>query len=177
MRGFSIAICRSRRALSRPRETVVQVARCELAAHLQPVHLAEQLGPELRHRNRVVDAARPRLPHGVQRLTEEVRDRDACNRLGILESQEEPRLRALVRTGFGDVRSVEQDLPAGDLVGRVTGDRVGERRLAGAVRPHHRVHLARGNREIDTLHDLGAVLERDLQVFSSSFAIWDPGSS
>ena len=43
------------------REPVVQVARRELAAHLQAVHLREELLAELRHRHRVLDAAVPRL--------------------------------------------------------------------------------------------------------------------
>ena len=46
----------------------------------------------------------------------------------------------------------------------MAGDRVGERRLARAVRAHDRVHLVRVDREVDALDDLGAVLERDVQV-------------
>ncbi len=82
----------------------------------------------------------------------------------ILEREEEALLCALVGAGLGHVLAVEQDLPFGDLVGRMAGDRVGERRLARAVRAHDRVHLVRVDREIDALDDLGAVLERDVQV-------------
>ena len=83
----------------------------------------------------------------------------------ILEREEEPRLRALVGARLGDVLAVEQDLPAGDLVRGVARDRVGQRRLARAVRSHDRVHLVRGDAQADTLDDLGAVFEGDAQVF------------
>ena len=54
--------------------------------------------------------------------------------------------------------------PSRDLVGGMAHERVGERRLAGAVRAHDRVHLVRVHGEVDALDDLGAVLERDVQV-------------
>ena len=82
----------------------------------------------------------------------------------VLEREEEPLLRALVGAGLGHVLAVEQDLALGDLVGGMAGDRVGEGRLARAVRAHDRVHLAGRHGEIDALDDLGAVLERDVQV-------------
>ena len=124
-------------------EPVVQVARGELAADLQMVHLREELLPKRGDRHRVVDAAVPRLADGVDRLAEEVRHGHAGNRVRVLEREEEPGLRALVGAGLGDVDTVEQDLPLGDDVGGMPGDRVRERGLAGAVRPHDRVHLAR----------------------------------
>ena len=52
------------------------------------------------------------------------------NRVRVLEREEEALLRALVGAGLGQVLAVEEDLALGDLVGRVAGDRVGERRLA-----------------------------------------------
>ena len=42
--------------------------------------------------------------------------------------------------------------------------RVREGRLARAVRPHDRVLLVQIDREVDPLDDLGAVVERDVQV-------------
>jgi hypothetical protein len=47
------------------REPVVDVARRELAADLEAIHLREQLGSERRNRHRVFDAAVARLAHGV----------------------------------------------------------------------------------------------------------------
>ena len=82
----------------------------------------------------------------------------------VLEREEEPLLRALVGPGLGQVLAVEEDLALGDLVGGVAGDRVGQRRLARAVRAHDRVHLVRVDREVDALDDRGAVLERDVQI-------------
>ena len=82
----------------------------------------------------------------------------------VLEGEEEAALRALVGAHLRHVLAVEEQAPLGDLVGRVAHERVGEGRLAGAVRPHDRVHLVRVHLEVDALDDLGAVLERDVQV-------------
>ena len=87
------------------------------------------------------------------------------NRVRVLEREEEAELRALVGAESRDLLAVEERLAAGDLVGGVAHQRVGERRLARAVRAHQRVDLARAHREVDALDDLGAVLERDVQVF------------
>jgi hypothetical protein len=146
------------------REPVVQVARRELAADLEVVHLREERLAELGHRHRVVDAAVLRLAHSVQRLPQEVGDGDARNSVRVLEREEEPGLCALVGACLGDVHTVEQDLAARDLVGGVAGDRVGERRLAGAVRPHDRVHLTRGDLQVDASDNRRPVLERDVEI-------------
>jgi hypothetical protein len=82
----------------------------------------------------------------------------------VLEGEEEAALRALVGAELRHVVAVEEEAPFGDLVGGVTHQRVGEGRLAGAVRPHYRVHLVQVHLEVDALDDLGAVLERDVQV-------------
>ena len=71
---------------------------------------------------------------------------------------------ALVGLGLGHVLAVEEDLALGDLVGGMTRDRVRQGRLAGPVRAHDRVLLVRVDRQVDALDDLGAVLERDVQV-------------
>ena len=55
---------------------------------------------------------------------------------GYWKARKSPRCARSSAPELGDVLAVEQDLPLGDLVGRVTHDRVGERRLAGAVRAH-----------------------------------------
>ena len=79
--------------------------------------------------------------------------RHARDRVRVLEREEEALLRPLVGAGLGEVLAVEQDLALGDLVGGMAGDRVGERRLARAVRAHDRVHLVRVDREVDALDD------------------------
>ena len=64
-----------------------------------------------------------------------------------------------------DVLAVERHGAGGDGVLGVAGDRVGQRRLAGAVRPHDRVGLAGANREVDAAEDLlGARLRVDGDV-------------
>ena len=82
----------------------------------------------------------------------------------VLEREEQTLLRPLVGFHLGHVLAVEEHLPPGDLVGRVAHERVGERRLAGAVRPHDRVHLVLAHGQVDTLDDLGAVLQGHVQV-------------
>ena len=84
--------------------------------------------------------------------------------MGILEGQEEPALRALVRPHLQHALAVEEDLALGDLVGRMAHQRVCERGFAGAVRAHDRVHLVQVHGEVDALDDLGSVLECDVQV-------------
>ena len=145
-------------------EAVVEVARRELARDLEPVHRGEQLLAELRDRDRVVLAAVPRLADRVDRGAQEARDGHARDRVRVLEREEEAALRALVGAELDEVLAVEEDLALGDLVGRVAHQRVGERRLARAVRAHDRVHLVRVDGQVDALDDLGSVLERDVQV-------------
>jgi hypothetical protein len=82
----------------------------------------------------------------------------------VLERQEEPELRALIGAELHEVDPVEEDLAVGDPVCGVTHHRVGEGGLPGAVRAHDRVDLVLVDREVDALDDLGAVLERDVQV-------------
>ncbi len=49
---------------------------------------------------------------------------------------------------------MDQDLAVGDLVSGMSGDDLCGRRLAGAVRPHQGVDLARFDLEVDTLENL-----------------------
>ena len=56
--------------------------------------------------------------------------------------------------GVGDVLALEQDLALGDLEVGVAHDRVGERRLARAVRPHQRVDLALADDQVEAAQDL-----------------------
>ena len=146
------------------REPVVDVARRQLPRHLQPLHRREQLLAEL---GIGIGSSSPpvaRLADRVDRAAQEARDRHARNRVRILEREEEPALSALVGSHLDQVLAVEQDLALGDLVGRMPHQRVGERRLARPVRAHDRVHLVQVHCEIDALDDLGAVLERNVQI-------------
>ncbi len=53
-----------------------------------------------------------------------------------------------------------RDVAAGDLITRVAHHRVGERTLAGAVRPHQGVNLALVHLQVDAGDDLFTV-DRD----------------
>ena len=99
-------------------------------------------------------------------------DGHARDRDGVLEGHEQAGAGALVRIGLRDVLAVEQDLALGDLEVRVAHDRVGERRLAGAVRAHQRVELAGADVQVHALEDLlvpgGDVQVLDLEVSHES---------
>ena len=82
----------------------------------------------------------------------------------VLEGEEEAALRALVRTELRQVLAVEEDLALGDLVRGMTHECVRERRLPGAVGAHDGVLLPEIDLEVDTLDDLGAVLQSDVQI-------------
>ena len=73
---------------------------------------------------------------------EEVDHRDAGDLLGILEGEEHAGPAALVGGPLGDVLTLEQDAAAGDLVGGVAHQDVGEGRLPGPVGSHQGVDLA-----------------------------------
>ena len=136
------------------REPVVQVAARELPRDVHQLHrrlglLAEVLQLDL--------ALAPRLALGVDRHPQVLGDRHAGDRDRVLEGHEQPGAGALLGGGLGDLLAPEADLALGHLQRRVAHDRVGERRLAGAVRPHQRVDLARGHLEVEPLEDLLAL--------------------
>jgi hypothetical protein len=81
-----------------------------------------------------------------------------------LEREEESALRTLVRAERHEVLAAEENLALGDLVRGMSHQRVGERRLSRAVRPHDRVDLVLVHSEVDALDDLRSVLERDVQI-------------
>ena len=145
-------------------EAVVQISRRELARNLELLHGREQVRPELGNRNRIVLAAARRLAVRVDRAPQEARHGDARDRVRVLEREEEAALRTLVGAELGQVLAVEEDLALGDLVRGMTHERVRERRLARPVRAHDRVLLPEVDLEVDTLDDLGAVLQSDVQI-------------
>ena len=55
---------------------------------------------------------------------------------------------------FEEVLAVEQNLAARNLIVRLAGDDIGERRFAGAVRPHDGRDLAVRDGEVETVEDL-----------------------
>ena len=63
----------------------------------------------------------------------------------------------------GDVLAGEEDPAGGDLVDGVAEQRVGQRRLPGAVRAHQGVELARADGQGDAVEDLAAV-DGDVEI-------------
>ena len=101
----------------------------------------------------------------VERRLEKGHRRDAGNFDRILKGEKHAFGRALVRRQFEDVLAVEQDLARRDFIIRLAGDDIGERRLAGAVRPHDRRDLAVSHLKVEVLQDF-AVADRDVQVLN-----------
>ncbi len=85
----------------------------------------------------------------------------------VLQREEQPARGTLVRGQVEQLVAVDGDRAAGDGVVAPTHQHVRERRLARAVRPHERVHLARPDLEVDPPQDLlprhRGVQVRDLQ--------------
>ncbi len=137
-------------------EALVDAALGEGRVHLQPGHgLLLLLDPEPQLRGLAADSGGGRA--------QEVRHADAGHLDRVLHGQEQPGAGALVDGHREDVLAVERHGAAGDLVLRVTGDGVGQGRLAGAVRPHDRVRLAGADGEVDAGEDL-LVLDADLEA-------------
>src|ERR1035441_946289 len=132
------------------REAVVEVARGESVVDVEQLDGVPQLLAELLDLDRL-------LALGVDRKAQEVRDRDAGDRDRVLEGEEKAQLGPFVRRQLGDVLAVHEDLTVGDLVAGVAHDRVGERRLAGAVRSHQGVQLAPANEQVDAAQDLALI--------------------
>ena len=83
--------------------------------------------------------------------------------LGVLERQENARLATSLRRPIGDVLALVEDLALGHLVARRTEQRLRQRRLAAAVRPHQGVQFASRDHQVDAAEDFGA-LDRNVQV-------------
>ena len=89
-----------------------------------------------------------------ERLGEHVDERDAGHLGRVLHHEVEAGGGALPRRQRQHVGAVERDRPGGDRVAGLAHHDRRERALAGAVRAHHRVHLARRHGEVDALQDL-----------------------
>ena len=87
-------------------EAVVEVALGEGGVHAEAVHPLGQVEAHLEDAELLEALARG------DGLAQELHDRDAADRLGVLEGQEDPGARALVGRPVGDVLAVQQDLAA-----------------------------------------------------------------
>ena len=144
-------------------EALVQVAAGELRVHAQLVHRGADLLAELAHRDQVFAFLAVGVADVGDGVAEEVGHRDARDRGRILEGQEQPGLGPLVGLQLQQVAAVERRRPRRDLVVRVAHQRVAERALARAVRPHQGMGLTLADREVDAPQDLLAA-DGDVQV-------------
>ena len=141
-----------------PGEPLVEVALLEAGVHAEAGGPLHELHPHLEHRV-VVDA----LPLG-DRLPQEVEHRDARDLLRVLEAEEQAERGAVLDRQVGDVGAGHVDTALRDLVGGVAEQRVGQRRLPGAVGSHQGVELPGLDREVDAPQDLPA-FDGDVEVF------------
>jgi hypothetical protein len=103
------------------------------------------------HRVHLFEAIR--LADLVVRGPEKVGVADPGDLDRILERQEQARLGPCFRLEIEQILPPVPDGAAGDLVGRVACQYLGQRALAGSVGTHDRVHLARIDREVDAPKD------------------------
>ena len=90
----------------------------------------------------------------LERAADERAQRYAGDLQRILEGEENAFFRPLVDGERGDILTVEQNRACGDAVGRIAGDGVAERRLAGAVRSHENMGLVLTDGQIHAVQDL-----------------------
>ena len=90
----------------------------------------------------------------LERAADERAQRHARNLQRILEGEENAFFRPLVNGELRDVLAVKNDRTASYAVGRVAGDGVAERRLAGAVRSHENMGLVLTDGQIHAVQDL-----------------------
>ncbi len=128
----------------------LQHVRVDLELRRRAAHGAHEVG-----RRQLRLAAR--APLRVERGLEEGHGRDAGDFDRILEGEEHALGGALVGSSSENVLAVEQHFAAGDLIVRLAGDDIGERRLAGAVRPHDGRDLAGLHGEVEAIEDRLAV--------------------
>src|SRR5436309_15896259 len=94
------------------------------------------------------------LADRIHRGAQEVGVGDAADGHRILEREEHTLAGPDLRRHGEQIIALVQHLAGGDSVGRMTGEDLGERALARAIRAHDRVHLAGVDGEVDAREDL-----------------------
>ena len=84
--------------------------------------------------------------------------------IGILKREEQAGARALVRLHVEDVHAVHQDFAGGDSVVGMPAEHLGQRALAGAVRPHDGVDFAALDLKAQAADNFDA-RHADVQIF------------
>ncbi len=93
---------------------------------------------------------------GEQRLGQHRLEAHAGHLGGVLQREEQTRLRALERLEREQVDAVERDRSAEHLVARPSHQHMGQRRLPRAVRTHDGMHFATRDCEVDATQDLAS---------------------
>ena len=142
-------------------EALVQVPLGEGRVDVQRGHRGAQLLHEVAQLRRLA-------PDRGDRGPQEVRHRHAWHLDRVLHGQEQARPGAGVHAHGQHVLAVERDAAPGDQVLGMTGDRVGQGGLAGAVRAHDGVGLALADGQVHATQDLpvdpNALFHADVQV-------------
>jgi hypothetical protein len=81
----------------------------------------------------------------------------------ILEGEKHTGLRAFLGLHLQQVPAVVKHGAFGDLERRMSGEHLRQRALAGAVRPHHRMHFTGVDREIYAAED-GFAIDRGVEI-------------
>ncbi len=115
------------------REAFVDAAVEKIGAHLEQLHLLAHVVVELERVELVLAALRL---HGVVGETQELAVGDAGNLDRVLKTEEYAGTRTLLGLQLEQVLALVEDRAAGHHVGGMPGERLGERALARAVRPH-----------------------------------------
>ena len=90
----------------------------------------------------------------LERTADKRAERHAGHLERILKRQKNTPLRALVDRQPCDILAVKDDLSGRDRVLRIAGDRIAERGLAGAVRPHEHMRLILADGQVHAVQDL-----------------------
>src|SRR5271169_591228 len=91
----------------------------------------------------------------------------------VLEGEKQPLARPLFGRHRKEIAAEIGDRALAHLVTVAAGEHRGERALAGAVRPHDRVHLSAVHGKIDTPQDLAAISEPRMQIADLEY--WSRG--
>ena len=101
----------------------------------------------------------------LERAADERAQRYAGDLQRVLEGQENALFRALVDGELRDVLAVKNDRTAGYAVGRIAGDGIAQRRLAGAVGAHQHMGLILSYGQIHTVENF-LFLDPHVQVLN-----------
>ena len=99
----------------------------------------------------------------VQSFLQQRNVRDTRNLHRVLESQEYPLARTILRRHRQQVISHERNRPIGDLIVVTPRDDIGQRALARAIRPHDGMYFSRTYLQVEAIQN-GFSINRHFQI-------------